>query len=182
VRPASASSVIVHSCLAYTRSSSGAGGGPFLRLEVDGLPWESTEVLEVLPSVALSRAIELPARESVELRGEDEDGYRLVDGRMSFFCLEAGRISSRSTGTPSDTRKRRRILDRIQFGGWRGGGATSCDQREALRWVRKTGFSLKAAGTVEVSMVSGGNSWSRYGSVAAMTSAGDSRLSKLRMG
>ena len=36
-------------------------------------------------------------------------------GRTSFFCFEAGRISSRSTGTPRETRKRRRIRDLTQF-------------------------------------------------------------------
>lgn len=60
-------------------------------------------------------------RESVEVRGPE----RMVEGRISFFCLDAGRISSRSTGTPRDTRKRRRIRERIQLGGWRGGAATS---------------------------------------------------------
>ena len=61
---------------------------------------------------------------------------------MSFFCLEAGRISSRSTGTPRETRKRRRMRERTQFGGWSGGGATSCAQREAERGVRKMGFDV----------------------------------------
>ena len=61
---------------------------------------------------------------------------------MSFFCLEAGRISSRSTGTPRETRKRRRMRERTQLGGWRGGGATSCAQREAERGVRKMGFEV----------------------------------------
>lgn len=72
----------------------------------------------VLPSAATT----------VRVRSEDEDGEvpsRFMDGRMSFFCFEAGRISSRSTGTPRETRKRRRMRDLIQFGGWRGGGATS---------------------------------------------------------
>ena len=62
-----------------------------------------------------------------------------VDGRTSFFCLDAGRISSRSMGTPREMRKRRRIRDRIQLGGWSGGGATSWVQREALREVRNVG-------------------------------------------
>ncbi len=75
---------------------------------------------------------------------------------MSFFCLEAGRISSRSTGTPRETRKRRRIRERIQFGGCRGGGATSWDQREALRGVRNMGFSAVRGGRTEVSIVSEG--------------------------
>lgn len=42
---------------------------------------------------------------------------RFMEGSTSFFCLEAGRISSRSTGTPRETRKRRRMRDLIQFGG-----------------------------------------------------------------
>ena len=66
----------------------------------------------------------------------------MVEGRISFFCLEAGRISSRSTGTPKETRKRRRMRERTQLGGWRGGGATSCAHREAERGVRKMGFDV----------------------------------------
>ena len=61
---------------------------------------------------------------------------------MSFFCLEAGRISSRLIGTPRETRKRRRVRERTQFGGWWGGGATSWAQREAERGVRKMGFDV----------------------------------------
>ena len=56
---------------------------------------------------------------------------------MSFFCLEAGRISSRSTGTPSDTRNRRLMRLLTQFGGARGGGATSCCHKERLRSDKK---------------------------------------------
>lgn len=59
---------------------------------------------------------------------------------MSFFCFDAGNISSRSTGTPKDTRKRRRIRDRTQFGGCNGGGATSWDHKERLRSVRNIEF------------------------------------------
>lgn len=84
--------------------------------------------LRVVPSAA------------VRVRSEEVDGEvpsRFMDGRMSFFCLEAGRISSRSTGTPRETRKRRRIRDLIQFGGWSGGGATSWDQRERERSLVK---------------------------------------------
>lgn len=114
VRPFNASSVVVHTCLAKTRSSCGAGGGPFFRLESEreGLPWESRDVLEAFSSPCFRRDIE---RESVDVRGEPEVGLRCIDGRISFFCLDAGRISSRSTGTPRETRKRRRIRDRIQF-------------------------------------------------------------------
>jgi hypothetical protein len=85
-------------------------------------------VLEALASEDFRRDKE------VDVRGDIG-----VEGRMSFFCLEAGRISSRSMGTPREMRKRRRMRERIQFGGWRGGGATSWDQREALREVRNVG-------------------------------------------
>lgn len=145
-----------HNWRAETRSSSGAGGGPLRRRELDrdGLPCESSEVLDVFS--CLRREMESPGRVSVEFRGEEWFGWREVEGRISFFCLEAGRISSRSTGTPRETRNSRRMRERIQSGGWRGGGATSWDQREALRWVRKTGLSWVAVGTVEDEIVSGG--------------------------
>ena len=61
---------------------------------------------------------------------EEEGGSDRVKGKTSFFCLLAGRISSRSTGTPNETRKRRRMRERTQFGGCRGGGAMSWVQRE----------------------------------------------------
>lgn len=121
-------------------------------------------------------------RESVEFRGEPEGGLRFMDGRMSFFCLDAGRISSRSTGTPSETRNRRRILDRIQFGGCNGGGATSCDQREALRGVRNMEFSAEIGGRTDVSIVSGGKRAFMYGSAAVRMSSGESRSSKFNTG
>lgn len=120
--------------------------------------------------------------ESVEFRGEPDGGLRFIDGRMSFFCLEAGRISSRSTGTPRETRNKRRIRDRIQFGGCSGGGATSCDQRDALLGVKKMEFSAVIGGSIEVSIVSGGKSSFIYGSVAACISLGDSRSSKFKTG
>lgn len=95
-------------------------------------------------------------RESVEFRGEPEAGLRFMEGSISFFCFEAGRISSKSTGTPRDTRKRRRMRERIQFGGCKGGGATSCDQRDAERGVRNMGFSAERGGRIDLSTVSGG--------------------------
>lgn len=130
VNPALASSVTLHSCLAESKSSPGAGGGAFLLLfrDEDLLPWESTEVEDVLALGDFRRDKE------IDVRGEMG-----VDGRMSFFCLEAGRISSRSMGTPRETRKSLRMRERIQFGGWRGGGATSWDHREALREVKNVG-------------------------------------------
>lgn len=86
------------------------------------------------------------AREpSLRLRSDEPRGLSLrptVEGRMSFFCFEAGRISSRSTGTPRETRNRRRIRERTQLGGWRGGGATSWAQREAERGVRNMGLGV----------------------------------------
>ena len=130
MNPARASSVTLHNCRADKRSSPGTGGGAFLLLLRKDLlfPWESTDVLEALASEDFRRDKE------VDVRGDIG-----VEGRISFFCLEAGKISSRSMGTPRDMRKRRRIRERIQLGGWSGGGATSWDQREALREVRNVG-------------------------------------------
>lgn len=171
--------MMVHSCRADTKSSCGGGGGPLLLFESEreGLPWESREVEEALSF--LSRFTE---RESVDVRGEPDDGFRCIEGRISFFCLEAGRISSRSTGTPRDTRKSLRIRDRIQLGGWSGGGATNCDQREALRGVRNIGFSAFRGGRTEVSIVSGGKRAFIYGSVAAKISSDESRVAKSKTG
>ena len=92
----------------------------------------SMEVVEALASVCFSRAMD-PFRGSLRL---DEPAE--VNGRMSFFCFDAGSISSRSTGTPKDTRKSRRIRDRVQLGGCKGGGATSCVQSDRDRLFRKT--------------------------------------------
>lgn len=92
---------------------------------------------------------------------------------MSFFCLDAGRISSRSTGTPNETRKRRRVRDRIQSGGASGGGATSCDQREAERSVENTEGVLESAGGKSGNVrSSGGKRLARKGSVVDMMSSG----------
>lgn len=96
---------------------------------------------------------------------------------MSFFCFEAGKISSRSTGTPRETRNSRRIRDRTQSGGCNGGGATSCDQSERPRSVRKieSVFDDEGAGSGYAFLVDGKIS-SRYGPMAAFMS---SRLSSL---
>lgn len=119
------------------------------RLEVEGFPWESTDVDEALPPVCLRRLTDL---ESVEVRGDAAAlGWRDSDGNTNFFCLDAGRISSRSTGTPRETRNSRRMRDRIQSGGDKGGGATSWDQRDALLAVGKTGCSLDTGGSSGVS-------------------------------
>lgn len=100
-------------------------------------PCESTDVEEAFASVDFRRDRE------VDVRGDIG-----VEGSMSFFCFDAGRISSRSMGTPREMRNRRRMRERIQFGGWSGGGATSWDQREALREVRNVG--AEEEGVVEV--------------------------------
>lgn len=105
-----ASSVISHVWRADTKSNWGAGGGPFRRRlsEREGLalPCESREVEEE----DLMRSTEFS-------REPEDEGCSEREGRMSFFWVEAGRISSRETGIPRLTRKRRRIRDRIQLGG-----------------------------------------------------------------
>lgn len=58
-------------------------------------------------------------------------------GKSRRFCLLGGRISSKSTGTPRETRKRRRMRLRVQLGGCMGGGETNCCQRERERSERK---------------------------------------------
>jgi len=77
-------------------------------------------------------------RESNDPRGErpSEEGRSFVEGKMSFFCLLAGNISSRSTGTPRETRKRRRMRERSQLGGAKGGGAISWVYRDSDRSER----------------------------------------------
>lgn len=105
----------------------------------------STDVEEAFAPVLPSARRRERDLDSDELRG-DEDGGILREGRTSFFCLEAGRISSRSTGTPRETRNRRRVRERIQSGGARGGGATSCDHRDAERSVVKTEGDLDEGG------------------------------------
>merc|ERR1711939_656023 len=76
---------------------------------------------------------------------------------MSFFCLDAGRISS-------------------------GGGATSCDQRDALLGVKNMEFSTESGGKTEVSIESGGKRAFMYDSVAACISSGESSSAKSRTG
>lgn len=107
---------------------------------------------------------------SLDVRGEVEG--ILSDGNTSFFCLDAGRISSKSTGTPRETRKRRRVRERIQSGGARGGGATNCDQSDAERGVRKIEESLDIGGNAGRSSASGGKRLARHGSSTEMASSG----------
>ena len=110
------------------------------------------------------RNLDNPRLESLDVRGEED--LRLRDGRISFFCLEAGRISSRSTGTPRETRNRRRVRDRIQSGGAKGGGATSCDHNEADRGVMKTDPSFGSGGNCGSPTPSSGNRLAMNGSVS----------------
>lgn len=104
----------------------------------------------------------------------------LIEGRTSFFCFEAGRISSRSTGTPSETRKSRRIRDLTQFWGCSGGGATSCDHRDRERSVLKMAeeFWIGSTGGREAISFVVGNKWSRGSSRAAYRSGRDWNESK----
>lgn len=134
VKPSSAASVVAHSCVVLLMSSSGGGGGPFrLRstFELD----ESTDVDDSFSRLMRPSGPPL-LRPSDEGRGERSPGM-WIDGRISFFCFDAGRISSRSTGTPSETRNSRRIRDRTQSGGCSGGGATSWLHSEWLRSDKK---------------------------------------------
>lgn len=129
---------------------------------------------EAFPSPCFSLVAD---RKSLEPLGEDAG--MLSDGSTSFFCLEAGRISSKSTGTPRETRNRRRVRERIQSGGARGGGATSWDHREAERGVRKIDESFDNCGKGWKSSSSGGKRLGKFGSTAEMTS---SRLSPSKSG
>lgn len=129
----------------------------------------STDVDDALPSPRRNRDAE---REPLDRAGDVARRFR--EGRISFFCLDAGRISSRSTGTPSDTRKRRRVRDRIQSGGANGGGATSWDHKEADRGVKNKDDIFGRVSGIGRSSSSGGNKLSRHCSVADRTSSGES--------
>lgn len=109
---------------------------------------------------------------------------RSIDGRTSFFCFDAGKISSRSTGTPRETRNRRRIRDLTQFCGCSGGGATSCDQREMERsvWKMAEALSIGSTGGREVVSLEWGKSRSRGVSRAEERSERFLIVSKSRRG
>ena len=138
VKLPSAASVVEQSLVVDPMSSSGAGAGPFLFPAFDAD--ESTDVEEAFSFLTLPNA---PLRPSAEGLGDFSPGM-WIDGKTSFFCLDAGRISSRSTGTPSDTKNNRRMRERTQSGGCRGGGATSCDHSDSLRSERN--IDRRAAG------------------------------------
>lgn len=84
-------------------------------------------------------------------------------GRTRRFCLDGGRISSRSTGTPRDTRKSRRIRLRVQFGGAIGGGCSNCCHRERERSVRKAEPVTSEGGFASDADLVSGKMASRYG-------------------
>ena len=108
---------------------------------------------------------------SEDSRGDKE--VICIDGNTSFFCLEAGNISSRSMGTPRDTRNKRRIRDRSQFGGCSGGGATNWAHSEALLSVRNIELSRGSSSRRDGSSgISTAYRPFRCSEVAVMTSAG----------
>lgn len=105
------------------------------------------------------------------MRSEPFDVIRWRDGRISFFCFDAGRISSRSTGTPRDTRKSLLMRERIQSGGCKGGGAANCDHKDALLGLKNIGLSFGGEGRGGTVSTSGGYNASRYGSEAIKISS-----------
>ena len=127
--------VVAHNIFVACTSSSGGDGGPFRFREALAEEGWSMDTEDALSCFNRTRE---PGRRPPG--GDCELLRKCIEGRISFFCFEAGRISSRSTGTPSETRNKRRMRDRTQLGGCKGGGATSCDQSERLRSVRNTEF------------------------------------------
>lgn len=126
---------MAQSCEMCVVSKWGGGGRPFV-LDPAGCDLGGFGVLLLLLSREVEEAV-LATRSRVrEPRGESRVG-RLMEGRTRRFCFEGGRISSKSTGTPRLTRKRRRMRLRVQFGGAMGGGERSCWVRLRLRGERK---------------------------------------------
>lgn len=160
-------------------SNSGGGGGPFLFLSGFEAA-ESTDVVDAFSPSRLTRP-RASLRPSDEGRGDFSPGM-WMEGRISFFCFEAGRISSRSTGTPRDTRKSRRMRERTQSGGCNGGGATSCVHSDLLRSVR----NIDRASSADADMLgisdNEGYMSLMYGCVAVIISSSESRSSKFRTG
>ena len=160
MKPNNAASVVAQRSRVLPRSISGGGGGPFrFREGLDdvGEEVESKDAVELFSS--RRRAID-PFRRSFG-RGDCDARRPSGEGRTNFRCFEAGSISSRSTGTPRDTRNSRRMRERTQSGGCRGGGAMSWFQRSRERSESSEGGSAKvlAEGRLEWAVV--GKSTSR---------------------
>lgn len=134
MNPSKAASVVAHNLLTAKRSSSGGAGWPRRRLDFCREIVELTDVVESLCGVVASPCFALLI---ALVRTDVLESSGLMEGNISFFCFDAGNISSRSTGTPRDTRNRRRIRDFTQFGGCSGGGATNCDHRDSERSLLK---------------------------------------------
>lgn len=134
VNPSKAASVVAHNLLTAKRSSSGGACWPRRRLDFCREIVELTDVVESFCGVVESPCL---AFSIAFLRIDVLESSGLMEGNISFFCLDAGNISSRSTGTPRDTRKSRRIRDFTQFGGCSGGGATNWDHKESERSLLK---------------------------------------------
>jgi len=187
VNPSNFSSVVAQRRFTAIKSNSGAGGGPFGRLDRRSLVVPdcvlSTEPVESFASCAFNRATEPSVLSDSEFRDE---GSRLISGRTSFFCFDGGSISSRSTGTPRLTRNRRRIRDWVQLGGWRGGGVINCFQSERDLSEGKIGEE-SGTGSCEgiddsLSSVDEGNMASKCAFVAARSSGTEECLSKSKRG
>lgn len=164
-----ASIVVPQINMAELASKSGGGWGPFTvacRLGRLGAPvFESIEVEESFASPCRRRS-----RAFVDARGD----VRLMFGSTRRFCFEGGNISSRSTGTPSETRNSLRILLRVQFGGCIGGGCTSCCHSESdLSDKKGELLDMSNGGIDEGGGVELGKMASRYGVVSSSTSAAD---------
>ena len=110
-------------------------------------------------------------------RGEAVE-ERLMLGRTRRFCLEGGNISSRSTGTPSETRNRRRIRLLVQFGGAIGGGWRSCCHNESDRSEGKAVPVMSEGADCAVVDLESGNIMSRYGSIEESISVGVAKFNE----
>ena len=96
-----------------------------------------------------------------------------VEGRTSFFFLpEAGRISSRLTGMPNETRKRRRIRDRFQSGGLSGTGAASWFHSDIARSLLSGSIGASGEGESSVGSVEG-LACSRNSNISCRSSSSD---------
>jgi hypothetical protein len=154
VYPSNAASVVEHNRRTAERSNSGGDRGPRRRPDLGRDPVELTDVVESFCGMFPSVCFNLFSALGVDVL----ESSALIDGKISFFCFDAGKISSKSTGTPKETRNRRRIRDLTQFGGCNGGGATNCDHRESERSLLKMAVESgmgSRAGREEISCVSG---------------------------